>query len=179
RALLTLQEVFADTNIEELPIKYTAVATDLAHEDEVIFRTGSVYEAIRASIAIPAIFRAVDSENRFLVDGGLLNPVPVNHVQVKENIVVAVNLDGASAACGGRSFSKLSALDILQESYVIMRRRLCTLTVALYKPDYIIDIPHDLCGIWEFDRAMELLQKGYDIASAYLAEADLVKRVTS
>lgn len=177
RALQTLQDVFGDIDIEELPIKYTAVATDLVHEKEVVFRTGSVYKAIRASIAIPAVFRGVDSEEHFLVDGGLLNPVPVNHVQIKENIVIAVNLDGRPDKRANKPFNKMNTIDLLQESYAIMRRRLCALTIALHEPDYTIDIPHNLCGIWEFDRSVELLEKGYDIASAHLPEGRLLKRI--
>lgn len=177
RALLTLQEIIPDTNIEDLPITYSAIATNLQQEKEVVFRRGSVYQAIRASIAIPAIFRAVVTENDYLVDGGLLNPVPVNHVQNTDNIVIAVNLDGPPVEGKGKALSQMNALDLLQESYIVMRRRLCNLTVALHKPDYIIDVPHNLCGIWEFDRSADLLLKGTSLADEYFGNRDLVKQV--
>lgn len=176
RALLTLQEVFPDTAIEDLPITYSAIATDLPQEKEVVFRSGSVYQAIRASIAIPAVFRAVVTEGEYLVDGGLLNPVPVNHVQHTDNIVIAVNLDGPPLEHRDRAFERMNALDLLQESYIVMRRRLCNLTVALHKPDYIIDVPHNLCGIWEFDRSTDLLQQGYALADSFFGDRPLMKR---
>lgn len=161
----------------DLPITYSAIATNLQQEKEVVFRHGSVYQAIRASIAIPAIFRAVVTENDYLVDGGLLNPVPVNHVQNTDNIVIAVNLDGPPVEGKGKALNQMNALDLLQESYVVMRRRLCNLTVALHKPDYIIDVPHNLCGIWEFDRSADLLLKGTSLADEYFGNRDLVKQV--
>src|SRR5690606_42135703 len=100
--LNTLHQVFDDVNIEDLPLRYTAVATDLEREEEVLFREGSIYAAIRASIAIPGVFTGVSWSNRFLVDGGALNPVPVNHVSKKENIVIAVILDGITVKYVGQ-----------------------------------------------------------------------------
>lgn len=175
RVLHTLQDVFADMDIEDLSIKYTAVATDLIQEKEVVFRRGSIYKAIRASIAVPAVFRAINTENEFLVDGGVLNPVPVNYVQNKENIIVAVNLDGPPTDNGSKAFYKMNSIDLLQESYNVMRRRLCNLTVELYKPDYIIHVPHNLCGIWEFDRSAELLEIGQEIADRHFLDEELTK----
>jgi NTE family protein len=72
-----LRELIGDINIEDLPISYTAVAVDLLAQREVWFSRGSLFDAIRASIAIPAVFRPHRYEGRSLVDGGLLNPVPI------------------------------------------------------------------------------------------------------
>ena len=72
-----LRELIGEMNIEDLPIPYTAVAVDLQAQREVWFSRGSLFDAIRASIAIPTVFRPHRYEGRMLVDGGLLNPVPI------------------------------------------------------------------------------------------------------
>jgi NTE family protein len=72
-----LRELIGEMSIEDLPIAYTAVAVDLIAEREVWFSRGSLFDAIRASIAIPTVFRPHHYQGRVLVDGGLLNPVPI------------------------------------------------------------------------------------------------------
>jgi NTE family protein len=72
-----LRELVGEVNIQDLPIPYTAVAVDLQAQREVWFSRGSLFDAIRASIAIPTVFRPHRYEGRVLVDGGLLNPVPI------------------------------------------------------------------------------------------------------
>jgi len=78
RIIGVLKDLIGETNIEDLPIPYTAVAVDLDVQREVWFSHGSLFDAIRASIAIPTIFRPYHYEGRLLVDGGLLNPLPVS-----------------------------------------------------------------------------------------------------
>lgn len=162
RIISTLQEVFLDSKIEDLAIKYTAVATDLVSEREMIIRSGYVYDAIRASIAIPAVFRGVQFGDKFLVDGGVLNPLPINHVVNTDNIIIAVNLDGPPVLNSAIDYNKLSSIGILLESYRMMRKQLADLNIALYKPDYTIQIPHNISGIWDFDKAAVLIKAGYD-----------------
>jgi len=174
RVLNTLHQVFDDVNIEDLPLRYTAVATDLEREEEVLFREGSIYAAIRASIAIPGVFTGVSWSNRFLVDGGVLNPVPVNHVSKKENIVIAVNLDGIPVKDDGL-VPKLNPVALLQESYYAMRRRLSRLTLELYKPHYTITVPHNSAGIWDFHRSKELIDMGYSLTEQALKSQHQLK----
>jgi len=84
-----------DINIEDMPIPFAAVATDIFHEKEVVFTKGSFYEAARASIAIPAIFTPVKYNHTILLDGGIINPIPIEHVVRKNrDILVVVNLYG-------------------------------------------------------------------------------------
>ncbi len=168
RVMSNLQHVLKDTAIENFPVKYTAIASDLTHEQEVVFRTDSVYDAIRASIAIPAVFNGVIHEDMFLVDGGVLNPLPINHVQNKDNLVIAVNLDGLPMLGENTDFAKLNSIGVLLESYRVMRRRLSMLSIELYKPDHVIDIPHNISGIWDFDRSSNLIEKGYEITKAIM-----------
>ncbi|GHE45047.1 patatin-like phospholipase family protein [Sphingobacterium griseoflavum] len=167
RVLTILQDVFEDVLIEDLPFKYTAVATDLEREEEVLFMDGSIYSAIRASIAIPGVFKGVLQGNRFLVDGGVLNPLPLNHVSKRGNTVIAVNLDGFPTKEEG-FVAKLNPVGLLQESFYAMRRRLSTLSLAYYQPDYTITIPHDAAGVWDFHRSKELIDLGYALAEKAL-----------
>ena len=78
RIIGALKEHIGEINIEDLPIPYTAVAVDLDVQREVWFSHGPLFDAIRASIAIPTIFRPYRYQGRLLVDGGLLNPLPVS-----------------------------------------------------------------------------------------------------
>jgi NTE family protein len=77
RVISAIRELIGDMNIEDLPISYTAVAVDIDAQREVWFSRGSLFDAIRASISIPTVFRPHNYQGRRLVDGGLLNPVPV------------------------------------------------------------------------------------------------------
>lgn len=82
------------TNIEDLPLPFCAVSTDLTTGEEVVIAQGDVIEAIRASISIPGIFTPVKNGNRILVDGGLVNPVPVSAVRkMGAEFVIAVDLN--------------------------------------------------------------------------------------
>lgn len=86
--------LFDNVAIEDLPISYTAVATDLINRKEVWFQNGSLKQAIRASIAIPMVFTPVISNGRILLDGGILNPLPVAPtVSQQTDLVVAVNVN--------------------------------------------------------------------------------------
>lgn len=93
RFLKEIQKFIPDQKIEDLPINYTAVATDLKNKKEVLITEGSLFEAIRSSISIPLVITPVQKTDTFFVDGGVLNPVPVNRVFRQENdMLVAVNL---------------------------------------------------------------------------------------
>jgi len=86
--------MIGDVNIEDLPIKYTAVATNLTTQQEVLFTKGKLIDAIRASIAIPTIFAAVIKDDMILVDGGVINPLPINVIALDDtDLKIAVNMD--------------------------------------------------------------------------------------
>ncbi|WP_436793396.1 patatin-like phospholipase family protein [Actinospongicola halichondriae] len=88
-------EMIGDVAIENLPIAYTAVATDLLSQREVWFQDGSLSDAIRASIAIPSLLAPVVTDNQLLVDGALMNPVPIlPTLSAQADITIAVHLSG-------------------------------------------------------------------------------------
>ncbi len=83
-----------DKNIEDLAVKFAAVATDLATGEEIAITTGSVIDAARASSAIPVIFHSVQYGAHWLVDGALANPAPVSHARAMgADIVLSVDLN--------------------------------------------------------------------------------------
>lgn len=95
KVIKALQEIVPECRIESLPVPLTLVASDLITSDEIVFREGSLFEAIRASISIPLFFQPVQWQGRLLVDGGILNPLPLKHIQRTEgDILVAVNISG-------------------------------------------------------------------------------------
>ncbi|MDN3520441.1 patatin-like phospholipase family protein [Halomonas ramblicola] len=92
-----LERLIGDTRIEDLPIPVTTVATDLNRQREVWFQSGSLLEAIRASIAVPGVITPVHRGDQVLVDGGLLNPLPIiPTVSADADLVMAVNVTAHS-----------------------------------------------------------------------------------
>ncbi len=96
RVFAKLRELAGDPDIESLPLSFTAVATDLSHQKEVWFQKGSLMSAIRASAAVPGFFTPVVTDNRVLVDGGVLNPLPIiPTVAAHADIIIAVDLNSS------------------------------------------------------------------------------------
>ncbi|MFY0991439.1 patatin-like phospholipase family protein [Halomonas sp. C05BenzN] len=92
KVMSKLESLIGTTRIEELPIPVTTVATDLVRQREVWFQSGPLLEAIRASIAVPGVITPVHRGDQVLVDGGLLNPLPIIPiVSAHADLVLAVN----------------------------------------------------------------------------------------
>ena len=88
-----IESILGKQNIGTLKIPFAAVATDLQRGEEIIITEGSLLTAIRASMSIPGIFTPVEYNGRLLVDGGLVNPVPVSTtIGMGADIVIAVNV---------------------------------------------------------------------------------------
>ncbi len=189
-----LQELLGDVAIEELPISYTAVAADIDNEKEVWLSSGALIDAIRASISIPIFFAPVEKEGKKLVDGGVLNPVPIAPTFGDgSDVTIAVNLGGAmmhkellpkpttkETSFAKRlqeaisTFSLKSSLlqkgvfSVANSSFDAMQANLSRIKLAAYPPDILIEIPRDLCGTFEFYRANEIIDFGYDAAKKVL-----------
>jgi NTE family protein len=92
-----IRKIVGEVNIEDLRIPYTAVATDLTNQQEIWFQEGCLHQAMRASAAIPSLFTPVVQGNRTLVDGGLLNPLPIVPVVSSHcDLIIAVNLNATN-----------------------------------------------------------------------------------
>ena len=95
RIIRELEKVVPDQQIQSLNIPCAIVAADLISADEVVFRSGSLFEAIRASMSIPLFFQPVQRGHKLLIDGGTLNPLPLNRVKrTKGDLLVAMNISG-------------------------------------------------------------------------------------
>jgi NTE family protein len=94
KLLNTIKTFISDANFEDLEIPYAAVAADIINKKEVVFTKGSVFEAIRASMAIPTVFTPVKFEDGLLVDGGIINNMPINRVaRTPGDLLIAVNVN--------------------------------------------------------------------------------------
>lgn len=188
-----IEEFIGDHQIEHFHIPFTAVAADLINKKEIHYKTGSLFKALRASIAIPTIFTPVIQGRSQLVDGGVLNPLPVNLVtRQADELIVAVNLNAEipygknnqpaienqeKAAYmkmldafrtqilkidskAEENIERLSLFDILNKSYDLTQDRLTELMVKVHKPDMVVQISRDACGVFEFYRAMEIIEEG-------------------
>lgn len=94
KLIQTIKTIVPDINIEDLEIPFKAIATDLYTGEEVIFDSGDLFQAIRASISIPSLFRPVKYSYRTLVDGGIANTFPLNRVQRSgDDILVGFNVN--------------------------------------------------------------------------------------
>ncbi len=92
-----IREIVGEINIEDLSIPFTAVATDLTNQQEIWFQEGCLHQAMRASAAIPSLFTPVIQGKRMLVDGGLINPLPIVPVVSSHcDLIIAVNLNSTN-----------------------------------------------------------------------------------
>lgn len=92
-----IRKIVGEMNIEQLRIPYTAVAADLTNQQEIWFQEGCLHQAMRASAAIPSLFTPVMQGNRMLVDGGILNPLPIVPVVSSHcDLIIAVNLNATN-----------------------------------------------------------------------------------
>lgn len=95
RIIEAIMEFVPDVAIEDLPIPYCTVATDLKAGKEVVFNKGSLFEAIRASISLPSFYEPVQRDGMILIDGGVINPIPLNRVKRHAgDILVGVDVSG-------------------------------------------------------------------------------------
>jgi NTE family protein len=104
KILDAVRDILGDATIEQLPIPYTAVATDLLAGKSVWLQRGPVDEAIRASIAIPGVIAPHVIDGRLLADGGILDPLPMAPIAaVNADLTIAVSLSGSEAGGGADS----------------------------------------------------------------------------
>lgn len=155
RVISVLKELTGDRNIEELPISFTAVATNVNDQREVWLNHGSLFEAIRASIAIPTIFTPVKYRGKILVDGGLINPIPIAPtLKDKTDLTVAVDLSAGPDPRCSRPMQESSGNDLEDSSY---RRRISQFVDSLQQR--LVKSNDDEMGVFDvISNAMETMQ---------------------
>jgi NTE family protein len=131
RIINLLKDLIGDRDIENLPVSFTAVATDLRNQKEIWLNRGPLFDAIRASIAIPTIFTPCNYQGMQLVDGALVNPLPIAPtLHDKTDFTVAVNLNGPLEAKPEKSEEEAGDYeDPRQNNY---HRRLSAFIEGLY-----------------------------------------------
>ena len=126
RIINELTKRLDDGNIEDFKIHFAAVATDIVNNEEVIFEKGSLFYALRASTAIPTVIKPILSEHRLLVDGGVLNPIPIKHVKrTPGDLLVVVNVNHSSPYARPRQTSRQEQKresDILKNKTLFMEK---------------------------------------------------------
>jgi len=119
RLVAEMERNFGDLKIEDLSAPFTAVATDLATGHEIWLRRGRLVEALRASFSLPGVFPPVKVDDQWLVDGALVNPVPVSVCRAMgAEIVIAVNLHAdliGKVRGPGKNYQTVAGFDLLTE----------------------------------------------------------------
>ena len=195
RIIKAIMEFVPDVLIEDLPIPYCAVATDWISGREVVINKGSLFEAIRASISLPSFYEPVQRDGMILIDGGVVNPIPMNRVQRHEgDLLVGVDVSGhdykaqwekqqrqAEIQKHDKSL-KAKLLDmiipdniefnyytLLSRTSSIMIRQNSLLMAQLTKPDILIDIQMSRYGSFDYDKSERLIAIGRNKAQKALA----------
>lgn len=190
RIIGLLRDLIGDGEIRDLPVSYTAVAMDIDTGKEVWLREGKLFDAIRASMAIPLLLTPFRYGGRTLVDGGLVNPVPIGPtLNDSTDLTIAVNAGGRyetrqevqpSAPISDENdyrkrihsfieslystrepvLASPGMIDIALRSMEAMENTIARLKIAAYAPDVVIEIPRNACRIHEFWRAEEMIALG-------------------
>jgi NTE family protein len=197
RFMAFVTRVCKDRPIEDLAIPFAAVATSLQTGAEVWLRTGSTMNAVRASLAMPGLFTPVMSSDGILVDGALVNPVPVSLARAMgADIVIAVDLSagivgrnllvndaraGRSSLFGDwmlrglRKFGgeasdspRLSVLNVIATSLDVMQVRITRSRMAGEPPDLMVAPRLADIGLLDFHRADEAIREGERAMTAAL-----------
>ena len=197
RILEAIMEFVPDMPIEDLPIPYCAVATDLKAGREVVFSKGSLFDAIRASISLPSFYEPVHRDGMILIDGGVTNPIPLNRVVRHEgDILVGVDVSGhdykkqseiqqelvekrkRSTSLSQQILNKLIP-DNLEFNYYTMLSRVSSLMIRqnsilmakLIKPDILVDIQMNRYGTFDFDKSERIIAVGRQRTAAEIGKS--------
>ena len=186
RIIEAIMEFVPDMPIEDLPIPYCAVATDLKAGREVVFDKGSLFEAIRASISLPSFYEPVQRDDMILIDGGVINPIPLNRVQRQPgDILVGVDVSGhdykaqwekkqalverrkRDKSLKAKVLDKLipdnldfNYLTLLSRTSSLMIRQNSLLMAKLMHPDMLIDIQMTRYGSFDYDKSEKIITLG-------------------
>jgi len=178
RKIKNLLSSFLGGNIRfsDLKLPFACVATDIDTGEEIVINSGSVSDALRASISIPGIFTVVKREGRYLVDGGLTTPVPVNVVkQMGADFIIAVNVNpdvsdrmGKTSQERVRAHKEPNIFQIMMQSIYITTYSLAR--TSLIDADIVIEPDLTNIGAGDFSKAQELITRGQQAAQNAIPE---------
>ena len=196
RIIEAIMEFVPDMPIEDLPIPYCAVATDWKGGQEIVFDKGSLFEAIRASISLPTFYEPVQRDNMILIDGGVVNPIPLNRVKRHEgDILVGVDVSGHDYKAQWEKMHhlkkkqkqdkswKMQILDklipdniefnyytVLSRTISLMIRQNSILMTKLMNPDMLIDIQMSRYGGFDYDKSEKIIAIGRQKTAAAISK---------
>lgn len=203
RIIETIMEFVPDMAIEDLPVPYCAVATDLKAGREVVFNKGSLFEAIRASISMPSFYKPVQRDGMVLIDGGILNPIPLNRVKrQKKDILVGIDVSGHDYKAQWDEMHRLTEMQkqdnslklkildmlipdniefnyytMLSRTNSLMIRQNSILMAKLMKPDILVDIQMSRYGTFDFDKSEKLVAIGKQKTLHAIEKYESVKEI--
>ncbi len=199
-----MQEHMSGLRFEDLPKPFVCVAAEISTGHEIWLSNGSLITAMRASYALPGVFEPVIANKRVLVDGALVNPVPVSVCRAYEQpLVVAVNLHydlyGRAAvikhsagelviekdapAAGHKDTqarakeTRLGITGVMVEAFNIIQDRISRARLAGDPPDLSIQPKLGHIGLSEFHRADEAIRLGYEATKAHIVELERLQTV--
>lgn len=154
-----LGELIPDMRIENLAIPLALVATDMYTGKEVVFESGDLNKAIRASFSLPVVLQPVKENEMLLMDGGISNPLPLNRVHRQAgDILVSSNVSGPWE----RGREETSGPKLLDRVSDVMIWQHCELMKQLCPPDISIDIAMNSFGSFDYNKADEIIRFGYE-----------------
>lgn len=157
-----LPETMART-FEELKIPTKVLVTDYFNHCEVVCETGDLHNAIAASAAIPAVFRPVLRDGRMLVDGGIFNPVPFDHLVGLANIIVGIDVVGLPVGAPGE---KLSTIDLMLGANQLMMQSIIEMKRRAHPPDIFLRPEVHQFRVLDFLKARDVLAASEGIKDA-------------
>lgn len=156
-----IMEFVPDVAIEDLPIPFCVVATDLKAGKEVLITKGSLFQAIRASISIPSFYEPVQRDDMILVDGGIVNPTPLNRVQRQpDDILVGIDVSGHDYKAQWEEHQNLNYFTVLSRSSSLMIHQNSLLMAEIMKPDIFVGVQMGQYGIFDYDKSEEIIAVG-------------------
>ncbi|MDN6858078.1 patatin-like phospholipase family protein [Pseudomonas sp. CAN2814] len=150
-------------NFDQLAIPFRAVATDIATGEKVVFSKGHLPQAIRASMSIPAVFAPVEVDGKLLVDGGMVDNIPVD-VARKMGVDVVIVVDIGNPLADRKQLT--TVVDMLNQSVTLMTRKNSEAQLATLKSsDILVQPPLSGYSSTDFGRVPQLIDAGYRAAS--------------
>ena len=184
-----MKQFVGDILIEDLPIPFAAVSADLINHNAVVFTKGDLLAALRASSAIPSLVLPVSLNEALLVDGGIIDPLPMEHVKrTSGDLLVAVNVNAPRENVSVQAepdsrYQRLrqqivqhwpnllsdtqkkmpvgGMMDIMSSSFELMQHQLTLTTLQYHSPDILVSLPVNLADTFDFYRAAEIIETGY------------------
>lgn len=195
-----IKEIVPDRNIEDLPIPFCAVATDIMNGTESQFTNGDLFDAIRASISIPTVFHPFKIGDHYFVDGGVINPLPISSVKRSgDDLLIVVDVSAQtpyvkpdlnsekhienhyrkylnslqkkiSNVIPKGNTDSIGMFNLTNISLGLMLSKITSLTLEKYQPDVLINISRDSFGTYDFYKAKDIIAEGERAAQETLSK---------